>query len=141
MLIFCVLLLAIRYPEKEPVVRYVRFQTKRQDSDSHRPSGIFVALYDLRDSGELATHDADELNKHLDWLKMHLKSPACLKDIGNERAISWFHPRAKEPIRRVRAIVEILREYGVVIDQITTDHPGTVLYEDGWQVVAKPPRK
>lgn len=131
----------MRHPERQPAVRYVRFQTRHQDDDSHRPSGVFMALYELRDSNRLELYDADELNKNLDWLKMHLKSPACLKEYGNERAISWFHPRAKEPIRRVRAIVEILREYGVVIDQVTTDRPGTVIYEDGWQVVAKPPRK
>ena len=134
-------IIAMRSPEGQSDVRYVRFQTKRQDSESHRPSGVFVALYDLRDSGKLEPHDDEELDKHLAWLKMHLKSPVCLKDFDNERAISWFHPRAKEPIRRVRAIVEILREYGVVIDQVTTDHPGTVIYEDGWQVVAKPSRK
>jgi len=38
-------------------------------------------------------------------------------------------------------MVEILREYGVVIDQISTEKPGYVVYEDGWQIVAKPFRK
>jgi len=128
-------------PEGQSVVRYVRFQTKRQDDNSHRPSGVFVALYELRDSNKLEPYDEMELNKHLNWLKMHLKSPDCLRVDDNERAISWFHPRAKEPIRHIRAIVVILREYGVVIDQVTTSQPGTVIYEDGWQVVAKPSRK
>ena len=71
---------------------------------------------------------------------MHLKSPACLREPGNSRAISWFHPRALEPIRRVRAIVEIVREHGVQVEQVTTRDPGIVIYEDGWQVVAKPRR-
>lgn len=131
--------MAIREPE--PRVIYVRFQMRVQDEHSHRPSGVFVAVYDLRDSNEVAPYHMEELERHLAWLKMHLKSPACLKDRGNERALSWFHPRAVEPIRRVRAMVEILREYGIIIDQITTDRPGYVVYEDGWQVVAKPFRR
>lgn len=127
--------------EQESKITYIRFQTRVQDDDSHRPSGVFVAVYDLRDASEVAPYHMEELERHLSWLKMHLKSPPCLKDEGNERALSWFHPRAKEPIRRVRAMVEILREYGVVIDQVTTERPGYVVYEDGWQIVAKPFRK
>lgn len=127
--------------EEQPKVTYIRFQTRVQDENSHRPSGVFVAVFDLRESVEISQYHSEELEKHLSWLKMHLKSPSCLRDRGNERAISWFHPRAVEPIRRIRALIEILREYGIVIDQITTQQPGYIVYEDGWQVVAKPFRK
>jgi len=100
-----------------------------------------MAINDLRENDEVAPYHMEELERHVGWMRMHLKSPSCLKEDGNERALSWFHPRAKEPIRRIRIMVEILREYGVVIDQITTNNPGHVVYEDGWQIVAKPPRK
>jgi hypothetical protein len=33
----------------------------------------------------------------------------------------------------------LLEENGVVIDKITTEHPGWVIYEDEWQIVAHPP--
>ena len=32
----------------------------------------------------------------------------------------------------------ILQENGYVIDILKTSDPGTIIYEDGWQVVAKP---
>jgi len=38
----------------------------------------------------------------------------------------------------VRAIKAILEEAGYHIEQIETRDPGVVIYEDGWQVVAKP---
>ena len=123
------------------MITFLRFQTRVQNNNSHRPSGVFMAVNDIRDSNLLTPYHRDEIENHLSWLRKHLNSPACLKDVGNERALSWFHPRAVEPIRRIRYIVEILREYGVEIDQVTTDQPGTVIYEDGWQVIAKPSRK
>lgn len=127
--------------EQESKVTYIRFQTRVQDAYSHRPTGVFMAVNALREINEVAPYHMAELERHLSWLRMHLKSPPVLKDDGNERALSWFHPRAKEPIKRVRAMVEILREYGVVIDQVSTDSPGYVVYEDGWQIVAKPFRR
>ncbi|MEM6334313.1 MAG: hypothetical protein AAF823_13335 [Planctomycetota bacterium] len=60
--------------------------------------GVFRAAYRLRDSGELAEHEEPVLQEALSWLCMHLKSPACLDERGNARAICWFRPDAKRPI-------------------------------------------
>jgi hypothetical protein len=35
-------------------------------------------------------------------------------------------------------MIHILEEHGIVIDKITTERPGHVIYEDQWQVVAIP---
>ena len=110
--------------EQDSKITYIRFQTRVQDEHSHRPSGVFMAVHKLPENNEVTPYHLEELERHLSWLRMHLKSP-----------------RAKEPITRVRAMVEILREYGVVIDQVSTEKPGYVVYEDGWQIVAKPFRK
>jgi hypothetical protein len=34
--------------------------------------------------------------------------------------------------------VALLEEKGVKVQMLKTDSPGVVIYEDGWQVVAKP---
>lgn len=94
--------------------------------------------FELRDSEILEEHFTAELVKNIEWLKMHLKSPQILKEEENFRAIAWFHPRAKEPIKRIRRIQTILEEHGYIIDTIKTDDPGIIIYEDGWQVIAKP---
>jgi len=36
------------------------------------------------------------------------------------------------------SLVALLREHGYHVDVLKTDDPGIVLYEDKWQVVAKP---
>jgi len=49
-----------------------------------------------------------------------------------------FKCGSKDSISRVWEMVHILEEHGIVIDKITTEKPGRVIYEDKWQVVATP---
>jgi hypothetical protein len=72
---------------------------------------------------------------------MHLKAPKILEEPGNHRALSWFKDSAKEPLKRIRKIVAVLHEHGVPIELVKTTDPGVVIYEDGWQIVAKPYKK
>lgn len=104
-------------------------------------TGIFGLIYELREKGALAEWEQEEVESLLGWFRMHLEIPAVLKSPDNHRAICWFHPRAREPIRRARSLKRILEDHGYVIDQIITRDPGVVIYEDGWQVVAKPRRR
>ena len=117
---------------------YIRFTTLGRDEDSHSFKGVFQAAFQLRDSGTLAEYEETELLEALDWLKLHLKSPAVLKVLGNQRAISWFQPRAFKPMKYIWQIVHVLQENGIHIQVLKTTDPGEIIYEDGWQIVAKP---
>jgi hypothetical protein len=119
----------------------VRFCTPRRDRDSHSPQGIFQAAIGLRDGGRLEPYEEEWLERELGWLRMHLPSPDCLRDEGNERAICWFKPEAKRAIEKVRGLAALLQTRGLAVEMVTTTDPGTILYEDRWQVVAKPRRK
>jgi hypothetical protein len=119
----------------------VRFCTPGRDPHSHSPQGVFQAALALRDDGRLEPYEEEWLERELRWLRMHLPSPACLRDDGNERAICWFKPGAERAIDKVRGIVALLEAKGVPVEMVTTADPGTVIYEDKWQVVAKPRRK
>ncbi|MEM6551825.1 MAG: hypothetical protein AAF750_06835 [Planctomycetota bacterium] len=121
-------------------VTYVRFVIGQRDDMSHVAQGVFQAAYTLRDSNRLEPYELQQLEDDLAWLKMHLKSPDVLNDPGTERAICWFHPRAAKPIARVRSLARVLGEYGHRVHMLTTERPGRVIYEDGWQVVAYPYR-
>jgi len=103
--------------------------------------GIFQRAFELRDSHNLPSYAYDELQTNLAWLKMHLKSPNVLKDEKHYRAIAWFKSQAREPLRRIWAIKAVLEEFGYHIDMIKSATPGQIIYEDGWQVIAKPIRK
>jgi hypothetical protein len=120
---------------------FVRFETFKKNAESNSLLGVFQAAFELRDSGGLEAHEVDWLEKDLDWLKMHLKSPECLREDGNHRAISWYQPQAKRAIEMTRSIVALLEEHGVLVRMVTCVDPGKIIYEDVWQVVAIPSRR
>jgi hypothetical protein len=119
----------------------VRFCMLYDDATSHAPQGVFQAAIALRDEGQLEPYEEEWLEHELSWLRMHLPSPSCLREAGNDRAICWFKPQAREPIARVRSMVAMLQAKGFSVDMLTRDSVGTIIYEDQWQVVAKPHRK
>ena len=67
-------------------------------------------------------------------------SPPCSTTPAPNGAICWFKPQATQAIAHVRTLARALNEYDRPVQQLTTDLPGTVLYEDGWQLVAVPHR-
>ena len=119
----------------------VRFCILRRDPYSHSPQGVFHAAFDLRDNDRLTCAEEEWLAREMAWLNMHLPVPDCLRKAVNDRAICWFKPEAHRPIAMVRSIAALLETKGVFVEMVTTDEPGTVIYEDRWQVVAKPHRK
>lgn len=120
---------------------YLRFQGAKPNLGTSSKLGIFQLAFELRDQPDLPAYAYDELQANLKWLQMHLKSPGILKDEDNQRAVSWFKPDASEPLRRIWAIKAVLEEFGYHINMIKSDDVGSVIYQDGWQVVAKPRRK
>lgn len=119
---------------------YIRFEGQQPNPDSASKLGIFQLAFQLRDEGDIPRYAEEMLIKNLEWLREHLKSPKILKEDGYHRAISWFKPTAKEPIKRIRAIASVLEEYGYHISQVKTKEPGSIIYEDGFQIVAIPKR-
>ncbi len=120
---------------------FLRFQTKLPDRDSGKPTGIFVVAHELRDSDRVSREEEEWLRSCLAWFKMHLKVPRCLRDPANRRAISWFKGDNRNAISRIWDLVAFLKDYGIFIDIVRTRDPGIIIYEDGYQVVAKPRRK
>ena len=120
---------------------FLRFVILRRDGDSHREQGIFQAAYHLRDTNGLAAHEWDWLMRELAWFHMHLKSPAELRRSGTQRAICWFKPTAAKAIDRARAVCAVLETKDLHTTMLKTAEPGQILYEDGLQVVAFPPRR
>ncbi len=120
---------------------YVRFATLRQHEESHSPTGVFQAAYALRNSGALARYEERQINDALEWFGTHLDAPECLEEPEHYRAICWFRHRAVKPMRYIWPMVHVLNEHGVYVRLYKTDDPGIVIYEDDWQVAAKPRRK
>ena len=116
----------------------IRFSTLAHDQDSGRPGGVLVAAHTLRDEGDLSTHEHKALRTALTWFNENLPIPAVLAEPEHRRAISWFKPAATEAIRRMWQLKEFLDAHGHHVNVLRTTDPGTVLYQDDWQVIAKP---
>jgi len=122
-------------------MKYVRFQGLELNCGTSSKRGVFQLAYQLKHSPNTAEHDDKELRNNLNWLEMHLKAPSILDRAGHQRTICWFKDTAHEPLKRIWSIKFLLEEYGYWVDQITIRKPGYILYEDGWQVAAKPFRR
>lgn len=118
----------------------IRFATLAPDPDSGHASGILVTAHSLRDEGSLTSEEHEELRLLLAWFTQNLPVPKSLAEVVRRRAISWFKPTAIEAIRRMWELKRLMENHGHHIKVLRTSEPGSVLYQDEWQVVAKPPK-
>ena len=81
------------------------------------------------------------MRRDLNWLSDNLNEPDILSRSGHHRAICWYKDKARAPISVMWSIKQTLESYGYWVDVLKTSDPGLVIYEDGWQVAAKPHRK
>ena len=119
-------------------MKYVRFQGLEFNSGTSSRRGIFQLAYELKHASFTTQYDDTELRKNLAWLETHLQVPSVFTRSAHRRAICWFKDTAHEPLKRIWAIKFLLTEYGFSVEFIATRKPGYILYEDGWQVAAKP---
>ena len=113
---------------------YLRFVTKRTDADSLQPKGVFVASYELLDSGGLTQEECGRVRSILDWFSNNLPHPP--KDLKLPRAIYWFKTDSEECISKVWELVHLLREYGHFVDIHKRRTLASIVYEDKYQVAA-----
>ncbi len=86
----------------------MRFQGNIPDAGTSSKLGIFQLAFRLQDQNDLPEYVFLELERHMNWLKMHLKSPAILDCDEHFRAIAWFKPEAKESLQRIWQIKVLL---------------------------------
>ncbi|MBB3275016.1 MULTISPECIES: hypothetical protein [unclassified Pseudoxanthomonas] len=116
----------------------IRFATLAMDRDSGYASGILVASTTLRDEGDLTSDEHLELREALSWFNEELFVPKVLERPEHRRAISWFKPAAEDAIRRMWHLKYLLDRHGHHVEVLRTSEPGSVVYEDDWQLIAKP---
>ena len=119
---------------------YLRFQTKIPNDRSGTPIGFLVAAHELRDEGSLDRDNEDWLEDLIAYFNTQLEIPACLNDDENRRGVSWFKAESSM-IDQVWSLVTLLEEQGIFMDILRSEDPGTLIYEDEHQVVAKPKAK
>jgi len=121
-------------------MKYVRFQDVLPNLGVASKLGIFQLAYQLKHSPEASRYDDYDLRLHLDWLETHRTALEILYRYENYRTICWFKDSARAPLKRIWAIKRLLEEYGYWVDRVKTENPELIIYQDGWQIAAKPSR-
>ena len=104
--------------------------------------GIFVAVDHLRRTDRL-TDEEEELYFEIDdWFNAELPNPPFYEDGNTIGAVTWFkRTTSAEMLTRLEPLCRILESYGVSWVLAETSDPGTVIYEDKFQVGVIPPRR
>ena len=122
---------------------YSRFVVSELDEDSNKELGVFHAIGHLRATGKLYSYEEIHHDQIRQWFNENLKRPTRFTASKGpfyrkqNKAISWFKDSAEEQLSRVRGLVAILRNQGVIVHMLKTDRVGYVVYEDEYQIVAE----
>jgi hypothetical protein len=121
---------------------YIRFVVNSLDEDSGRRQGLFQLSSTLREAGELAHDEEDQLLEIRGWFNEHLGKPESFTTSSKPHALgvalSWFKDTAKEHIAKMYAISSIIEMHGFHVDILRTNRPGYIVYEDEYQITAEP---
>ncbi len=120
---------------------YIRFVIARKDDDSHVGQGIFHAVGQALEWGNIIGSDADKPNEIRAWFNENLEKPTSFGHDKRTLGISWFKTDSNEHISRIWQMVSVLERNGIFVRKMRTDKPGYVVYEDEWQLIAEPFRK
>jgi hypothetical protein len=128
--------------QRVETIMFLRFTICTRDEDSQYAQGIFAAIYELEEKGELAEHESAWFRQIEDWFDRHLKGPTRLtrsrKPRAKNRAICWLKSTAAEHVFKMREAAALLEYKGIPVQELLTERPGYVVYEDAFQVAAVP---
>lgn len=120
-------------------MKYIKFIALLFDDDNQE-TGFLTAAHHLFDEGILEQNTHDELGLKLDWIEKNLpKRPNFPQDQDILISpMSWLKQSAAEHISMMQSIQEVLEENDILVEVLEVEHPGKIIYEDEWQIVAIP---
>jgi hypothetical protein len=121
---------------------YLRFTTEFTNEYDEIHTGIFSALRFVREYAFTQDDDVFKLKELQKWFNNNLEAPDRFSNAKNNNpasiSLSWFKDSAKNHIKKIYEIREVLYKYGIVIEAVTAKNPGYIIYEDDYQVSAIP---
>jgi hypothetical protein len=118
---------------------FVRFVTLNIVQHLRVEAGVFTVAYTVEREWSMFDYERERLRELLDWFGENLKRPRWYSIAKNPyNAICWFRPSAKEHIDKMREMVLILEDNGILIHMIKARAPGYIVYEDDFQIAAEP---
>ncbi|SDS79401.1 hypothetical protein [Microlunatus soli] len=106
-------------------------------------TGVFGLMNGLGRSGLLTDAEHRIWRRGNDWFNAAYPDPSAAdpdvySETVNPQATAWFKDTAVHLLARVPPYLEILRSHQVPCLRVESDDPGSVIYEDGVQIVVNP---
>jgi hypothetical protein len=122
-------------PPADP--EYVRFRS-RYPSATGLKIGVFGLVNTLGRRGMLTPDEERFRRQNNDWYNAAYPEPDVYGPDTDPLAECWFKVTSGELMTRVTGYLTILDAHRIAWEEVRTTDPGTILYEDDWQVVAVP---
>jgi hypothetical protein len=101
--------------------------------------GIFVAVDHLRRADRLTEEEEEVYFDIDDWFEIHLPNPPFYDDGNTMGAVTWFKRSSTDEMRRrLEPLCRVMDKYGVTWVAAGSADPGTIIYEDQFQVGVVP---
>jgi hypothetical protein len=115
-------------------VKYYRLQANYLSQFTGKPIGIFGAVYGLIKRGVATDNDIQVYEDILAWFDNNLRDPEFYKQGNPVQGITWFKENAKHMLERLQPLTEILDRHGIPYELVETSNPGTIIYQDEYQI-------
>ena len=116
--------------------RYMRIQGREESWITKYPKGIFSICWRMISDGIMSPEDAEAFREIDAWFKENLPEPEPCRN--HEAVITFFKTETTEEMqKRIEPAVRMLDRYAHPYDIVYTNHVGTIVYEDEWQVAVK----
>ena len=117
--------------------KYVRIQGKELARNTMYAKGVFSMCWGLIQQDVMEPEDA-ELFREIDgWFAENLPWPPQCKNW--ESVVCWFKTEnSAEMMKMIRPALWLLERYHHPYFLVYTNSPGEIVYEDRYQIVAKP---
>lgn len=117
---------------------FIRFHGNYSSPFTKQPYGIFVVIYHLQRDGKLSPADSELYDRTVNWFEENLPNPPFYDEQNNSiRAVTWFKKSegTRHMIEKLRPFLDIAKRYEVeIIKSVTDEPPGTIVYEDEYQI-------
>ncbi|MFN5128020.1 MAG: hypothetical protein ACK519_10695 [Sphingomonadaceae bacterium] len=123
---------------------YIRFVCFQLVEGQRQRLGLFQALDEARDCDFAPAWASRQIGESYDWFKENLTVPSRFEKTwgGQGRSgLSWFKPFAIEHIKQMHQLKLAVEECGLHVEILTTRDPGTMIWQDDYQLVADPGKR
>lgn len=117
-------------------MKYFRFCATYQSPYTNQPYGIFIAVWHLIRDQKVTEDDASTYWEARAWFESNLPIPPFYGNGNPEKAVTWFKESAMESIvvKKLNIYEQIAAKYGTIINKVSSESPGTIIYEDDYQI-------